>query len=87
MERLRNRPLSEILRTEKIYNLFFEEFSKEEWLDVTVLLHSDCSVNDILEDGIDIPQKELTTDYEEIIEIDVKDIPKEVEKIQFIISY
>ena len=51
MERLRNRPLSEILRTEKIYNLFFEEFSKEEWLDVTVLLHSDCSVNDILEDG------------------------------------
>ncbi len=51
MERLRNRPLSEILRTEKIYNLFFEEFSKEEWLDVTVLLHSDCSASDILEDG------------------------------------
>ena len=51
MERLRNRPLSEMLRTEKIYNLFFEEFSKEEWLDVTVLLHSDCSASDILEDG------------------------------------
>ena len=51
MERLRNRPLSEILRTDKIYNLFFEEFSKEEWLDVTVLLHSDCSASDILEDG------------------------------------
>ena len=51
MERLRNRPLSEILRTEKIYNLFFEEFSKEDWLDVTVLLHSDCSASDILEDG------------------------------------
>lgn len=44
-------------------------------------------VYEILEDGIDIPQKEFTTDYEEIIEIDVKDIPKEVEKIQFIISY
>ncbi len=51
MDRLRNRPLSEILRTEDIYNLFYEEFSKEEWLDVTVLLHSDCSVDDILEDG------------------------------------
>lgn len=44
-------------------------------------------VYEILEDGIEIPQKEFTTDYEEIIEIDVKDIPKEVEKIQFIISY
>ena len=44
-------------------------------------------IYDILEDGIDIPQKEFTTDYEEIIEIDVKDIPKKVEKIQFIISY
>ncbi len=51
MDRLRNRPLSEILRTEDIYNLFYEEFSKEEWLDVTVLLHSDCSASDILEDG------------------------------------
>ena len=51
MDRLRNRPLSEILRTEDIFNLFYEEFSKEEWLDVTVLLHSDCSASDILEDG------------------------------------
>lgn len=44
-------------------------------------------IYELLDDGIDIPQKEFTTDYEEIIEIDVKDIPKEVEKIQFIISY
>lgn len=44
-------------------------------------------IYELLEDGIEIPQKEFTTDYEEIIEIDVKDIPKEVEKIQFIISY
>lgn len=44
-------------------------------------------IDDLLEDGIEIPQKEFTTDYEEIIEIDVKDIPKEVEKIQFIVSY
>lgn len=33
-------------------------------------------VYEILENGIDIPQKEFTADYEEIIEIDVKDIPK-----------
>ena len=44
-------------------------------------------VYEILEDRIEIPHKEFNTDYEEIIEIDVKDIPKEVEKIQFIISY
>lgn len=44
-------------------------------------------IDDLLEDGITIPHKEFTTDYEEIIEIDVEDIPKEVEKIQFIISY
>ena len=44
-------------------------------------------VYELLEDRIAIPQKEFTTDCKEIIEIDVKDIPKEVEKIQFIISY
>ena len=44
-------------------------------------------IYELLEDGIDIPQKKFTTDYEEIIEIDVKDISKEIEKIQFIISY
>jgi hypothetical protein len=41
-----------------------------------------------LKDGdVDIPQVEYNTDYEEIIEIKVKDIPKEAEKIQFVISY
>lgn len=50
-------------------------------------IHAPDEVDDLLEDGIEIPQKKFTTDYEEIIEIDVKDIPKEVEKIQFIISY
>ncbi len=42
---------------------------------------------ELQENDVDIPKIEYNTDYEEIIEIDVKDIPKEVEKIQFVISY
>lgn len=41
----------------------------------------------IIEDDIDIPSKEFNTDYEEIIEIKVKDIPDKVDTIQFVISY
>lgn len=41
-----------------------------------------------LQDGdVDIPQVEYNTDCKDIIEINVKDIPKEAEKIQFVISY
>lgn len=46
-----------------------------------------CELDDICESNIDIPNKEFTDEYEDIIEINVKDIPKEVTKIQFIISY
>ena len=42
---------------------------------------------DLRDNDVDIPQVEYNTDCEEIIEIKVKDIPKEVEKIQFVISY
>ncbi len=42
---------------------------------------------EIRDNDIPIIKKEYSTDYEEIIEINVKDIPKEVEKIQFVISY
>lgn len=42
---------------------------------------------DLQDNDVEIRKKEFNTDYEEIIEIDVKDIPKEVEKIQFVISY
>lgn len=42
---------------------------------------------EIRDEFIQIKQREFTNDYEEIIEIDVKDIPKEVEKIQFVLSY
>lgn len=42
---------------------------------------------DLRDNDVDIPKVEYNTDYEEIIEINVKDIPKEVEKIQFVISY
>ena len=44
-------------------------------------------IYEIIEDDIDIPSKEFNTDYEEIIEIKVKDIPDKVDKIQFVISY
>jgi len=42
---------------------------------------------DIRDNNIDLEHKEYRTDYEDIIEIDVKRIPEEVEKIQFVISY
>lgn len=42
---------------------------------------------DLRDADIDIPQVEYYIDCEEIIEIKVKDIPKEAEKIQFVISY
>lgn len=42
---------------------------------------------EIRDNDIAIRKKEFNTDYEEIIEIAVKDIPKEAEKIQFVISY
>jgi hypothetical protein len=42
---------------------------------------------DLRDNDVDIPKVVYNTDYEEIIEIKVKDIPKEVEKIQFVISW
>lgn len=46
-----------------------------------------CELYDIRDNDIGIRKKEYNIDCEEIIEIDVKDIPKEAEKIQFVISY
>lgn len=46
-----------------------------------------CELYDIRDNDIAIRKRKYNTDYEEIIEIDVKDIPKEAEKIQFVISY
>ncbi len=51
MTNLRNEPLSQILRSEKIYNLFYEEFSKEQWLDASVLLQCECSADELIDDG------------------------------------
>ena len=42
---------------------------------------------EIRDNDIPIITTEYSTDYEEIIEINVEDIPKEAEKIQFVISY
>lgn len=72
MDRLRKRPLSEILRIEEYYNLFYEEFQKEEWLDVTVLLHSECCVDDIIEDG-SVPKSVMLRIAERLDELDKKE--------------
>lgn len=44
-------------------------------------------LDDIIEDSIDIPFEKVPDDCEDIFEVDVKRIPKNVEKIRFIVSY
>jgi len=45
-------PLSELLQKPGIFEIFDDEFHKDSWLDVTVLLASDSSLKDIVADGI-----------------------------------
>ncbi len=51
MSSIRKKPLSELLQDRSIFAIFDEEFQKENWLDVTVLVHSECSIDEMLEDG------------------------------------
>lgn len=44
-------------------------------------------LDDIIEDSIEIPFKKVPSDYQDIWEIDLKDIPSNVTKIRFINSY
>ena len=46
-----------------------------------------CELDNIIEDAIKIPVEKIPSDYEDIFEVDVKSIPKNVEKIRFIVSY
>ncbi len=46
-----DRPLAEILADRKIFNIFDEEFRNAGWLDVTALLKSESSFNDLYKDG------------------------------------
>ena len=42
---------------------------------------------DIIETSVSIPVEKITTDSEEIYEIEIKEIPENVTKIRFINSY
>ena len=54
----REYPLSELLKNRKIFAVFDEEFQKGTWLDVTALLGSDSSINQLYHDGT-VPRETL----------------------------
>ena len=58
MKDYRKIPLSQLLADRDIFAIFDEEFQKESWLDVTVLVHSEGSIDDMLQDDV-IPQRVL----------------------------
>jgi len=47
----RNYPLSELLKNREIFAIFDEEFQKGTWLDVTALLGSESTINQLYGDG------------------------------------
>ena len=60
-----DRPLAEILADRKIFNIFDEEFRNAGWLDVTALLKSESSLNDLYRDGT-VPEAVLDRIKEQI---------------------
>ena len=60
-----DRPLAEILADRKIFNIFDEEFRRAGWLDVTALLKSESSLNDLYKDGT-VPEAVLDRIKEKI---------------------
>lgn len=44
-------PLAELLKNRQVFSIFDEEFRKGTWLDVTALLRSDCTINQLYSDG------------------------------------
>ena len=52
------KPLKEILRDRKIYNIFHTEFQKSPWLDLAGLHNSESSIEDLYRDEI-IPKDVL----------------------------
>ena len=51
-------PLSQLLQNRKVFAVFDEEFQKSTWLDVTALLGSDSTINQLYSDG-SVPQETL----------------------------
>ena len=47
----RDYPLSELLQNRDIFAIFDEEFQKGTWLDVTALLGSDSTIDQLYGDG------------------------------------
>jgi len=60
-----DRPLAKILVDRKIFNIFDEEFRNAGWLDVTALLKSESSLNDLYKDGT-VPEAVLDRIKEQI---------------------
>lgn len=60
-----DRPLAEILVDRQIFNIFDEEFRNAGWLDVTALLKSESSLNDLYRDGT-VPEAVLDRIKEKI---------------------
>ncbi len=54
----REYPLSQLLQNRKIFDVFDEEFQKGTWLDVTALLGSDSTINQLYHDGT-VPSETL----------------------------
>ncbi len=54
----REYPLSQLLQNRKIFDVFDEEFQKGTWLDVTALLGSDSTINQLYRDGT-VPRETL----------------------------
>ena len=60
-----DRPLAEILVDRQIFSIFDEEFRNAGWLDVTALLKSESSLNDLYRDGT-VPEAVLDRIKEKI---------------------
>jgi hypothetical protein len=51
MKRLRQLPFSKILKNRAVFDIFDQEFQKEDWLELSALLSSDCCIDDCYKDG------------------------------------
>ena len=51
-------PLSQLLQDRTVFGIFDEEFRNAGWLDVTVLLDSESTIEDLVTDGT-VPKKVL----------------------------
>lgn len=45
-------PLNKLLKNQKVYQVFYESFRKDPWLDLTALVDSETTINGLYEDGI-----------------------------------